>query len=142
MLSDEYAAITKRPLLPASVPSECTAGVDPIGPIRGTPGSRAVAAFLEVAGLALDHCRLSGNLNRQTDCLFMDACCRIGLAIPDTQHETPRGVGKGRLLTHCSPSRLAASGPADDDYEAPVRATPGGSSSAGMPCSAGHSPSS
>jgi len=27
------------------------------------------------------------------------ACCLIGFPIPDIQHETPRGIGKGRLLT-------------------------------------------
>ena len=28
------------------------------------------------------------------------ACCLIGIPVPDIWHETPRGVGKGRLLTH------------------------------------------
>ena len=36
---------------------------------------------------------------RRGDWLELAACCLIGLPIPDIQHETPRGIGKGRLLT-------------------------------------------
>jgi hypothetical protein len=32
------------------------------------------------------------------------ACCLIVLPSPDTQHENPRDVGKGRFVTRCSHS--------------------------------------
>jgi hypothetical protein len=35
------------------------------------------------------------------------ACRRIGLLIADAQHENPRGVGKGRLLTPLRDIRAA-----------------------------------
>jgi hypothetical protein len=37
------------------------------------------------------------------------ACRRIGVLIADAQHENPRGVGKGRLLTPSSRSRISGS---------------------------------
>jgi len=41
-------------------------------------------------------------------CPQVAACRLIGLPIPDIQHENPRGVGKGPLLTRCCLLRTAA----------------------------------
>jgi hypothetical protein len=63
------------------------------------------------------------------------ACCRIGLPIPDTQYETPRGVGKGRLLTPLRHSRLTALRKPISGTRLRLAATPVGSSCAVTPCS-------
>jgi hypothetical protein len=42
-----------------------------------------------------------------SDRLFVAACRRIGPPIADIQHENPRGVGKGRLLTRSCRSRCS-----------------------------------
>jgi hypothetical protein len=40
-----------------------------------------------------------GSLGERRERLLLAGKRRNGLSIPDIQHENPRGVGKGRLLT-------------------------------------------
>jgi hypothetical protein len=44
---------------------------------------------------------------RESELPVLAACCLIGIPVPDIQHENPRGVGKGGLLTRRSPSPIS-----------------------------------
>jgi hypothetical protein len=50
---------------------------------------------------------LFANLRRRAVCPLLAAYYLIGLPISDIQHENPRGVGRGRLLTRSCRSRTA-----------------------------------
>ena len=102
-----FGRISRHFLPPHCLPEDAPSGI--LGATCGLS-----AAFLRLGALVsrsgMSAMAALRKAFRHRDRPELAACCRIGLPIADIQHENPRGVGKGRLLTQSGHSRLTAFG--------------------------------